>query len=323
MSIPNKRPLYIYALDEQESLIHVNQAESGHIYACPGCKARFVLHRGPKKTEHFKHYSEDPCGGETYLHNVAKRLFFTSYQRALREHQPFTLKLSREVYCANYKDIFIATCLSSEAVDFDLTRFFDHVQLEVEYGGFIPDVLLSSTTRKEVLFVEIAVTHPCEQKKIDSGFRIIEFSVCDEADLDLFNHNAITPGDFQIKAYNFNVAPREVMTCLANCTSEESFLGIDAGGIVRKLEGTRKIVGRALRDGDIVAHQMLKPNENSAEPLRRLLRQAVDKGVKCFNCYLCPHASLNADFPRAYCLKKSKQVRYSEADRCKYYKVEY
>jgi hypothetical protein len=318
-----RKPLYVYALDEQECLIHVNQAESGQIYACPGCKARLVLHRGLEKAEHFKHYSEDACGGETYLHKVAKRLFFANYQRALREHQSFILKLPHEVRCTNYTDIFTTACQSSEVIEFDLTRFFDHVQLEAEYDDFKPDVLLSSTTRNEVLFVEIAVTHPCEQKKIDSGFRIIEFAIRDEAELGVLNQNAITPDDLQIKTYNINAASREITTCLANCVSEGNVLGVDAGGIVRKLQGTRQLVGSALRDENIVAHQMLKPNDNSAEVLRRLLRKAIDKGVKCCNCYLCPHVSLSADFPRVYCLKKNIDVRYSEADHCLYYEVDH
>jgi hypothetical protein len=231
--------------------------------------------------------------------------------------------LFREVRCSNYSDIFTAVCRSSEAVDFDLTRFFDHVQLEVEYGDFIPDVLLSSKTRNEVLFIEIAVTHPCEQNKIDSGFRIIEFLVRDEADFGVLNHNAITPDDFQVKIYNINAAPRESATCLANCVSAGNVLGVDTSGIVRKLEGTRQSVGKTLRDKSIVAFQMLNSNENPAAVLRRLLRQAVDKGVKCCNCYLCPHATLSTEFPRVYCLKKSRNVRYSEADHCLYYEVDH
>jgi hypothetical protein len=110
-----------------------------------------------------------------------------------------------------------------------------------------------------------------------------------------------------------------VTACLANCASEESILGVDTEGTVRKLQGTRKIVGKALQDGNIVAHKVLKPNKILAEVLISLLREAVEKGVKCFNCYLCSHASFGAEFPRAYCLKKGHEVRYSEAEQCLFY----
>ena len=81
------------------------------------------------------------------------------------------------------------------------------------------------------------------------------------------------------------------------------------------------MIGRKLRDGNIIAYQMLKPDENPAEVLRRLLRQAVNKGVNRRNCYLCSHVLLSSDFPRVYCLKKSRDIPYSEADRCMYYEV--
>jgi len=319
--MPYRKPLYLYAFDHQENLIHSNQAKSGEIYFCPGCQSRLVLHRGQKYTEHYAHYSETPCGGETYLHNVAKILFLTSYQSALVNNHPFTIKLSQDIHCRNYISVFSTVCESYEMIDFDLTNFFDHAELEVKFGGFIPDILLSSSKHNEVLFIEIAVTHPCEQNKIDSGNRIIEFSIRDEDDLKILKNNVIIPDNLHVKSYNINPSPRNIPKCIANCESEESILGIDAGGIVRKFKGTRKVLADELDSGGIVAHQVLDTNDNLPEVLVYILKQATDKGVSIRNCYLCKYASFNTNFPRVYCLNKTINIPYSEADLCLQYEV--
>ena len=296
-------------------LIYINKAESGCVYTCPGCNSRLVVHRGIKNAQHFKHYRKAPCGGETYLHNVAKILFFNNYQLALINQQPFTITLSQDVHCINYIDIFSKACKSSEVVNFDLTSFFDCVKLEVKYNDFKPDVLLSSSAHKEVLFIEIAVTHHCEQNKINSGYRIIEFSIKNEDDLELLKQNTITPDDIYIKSYNINTLPKKTSIC-DSCTLEESILGVDTSGIIRKLKGTRKSIGKEFKNGDIVAHQVLNPQEDLAEVLVSILRIAIKRGVSVPNCHLCLHASISTKFPQVYCLKKKIEVPYSEADLC-------
>ncbi len=85
---------------------------------------------------------------------------------------------------------------------YDFKKIYDTAEIEKEFNSFRADVLLSSSNipHRDPVFMEIEVTHPCDEKKINSGNRIIEIKVEKEEDawIDFKDSNP------SIKFYNFS-----------------------------------------------------------------------------------------------------------------------
>ena len=77
--------------------------------------------------------------------------------------------------------------------------------MEKGINGFIADILLSSSSFKDNLLIEIAVTHKCETSKINSGLRIIEIELNNENDLNSIDDRYFALTDKNITFYNFKI----------------------------------------------------------------------------------------------------------------------
>lgn len=140
---------------------------------------------GAKREAHFRHKHVGDCNLETYLHRYAKWYIKNHFEN----HQHFFIEFYQRYSCCKKDDCLYRKgrnidCTKYEYTSFDLKQFYDTCELEAEYKGFIADVKLSSKAHpnREPLFIEVAVTHKCEQKKLDSGIRIIEISLPRDTD---------------------------------------------------------------------------------------------------------------------------------------------
>ena len=101
---------YRYAFNEDGdvvdamNLVRVNGVVEG-TYRCMGCDRVMIPKvKGDKRAKHFAHQSsEDACGKESYLHHLAKQVFFDTYTTCLatwlncpilRESTPLLLEQS-------------------------------------------------------------------------------------------------------------------------------------------------------------------------------------------------------------------------------------
>jgi hypothetical protein len=68
-----------------------------------------------------------------------------------------------------------------------LKKEYDTCEVEVNYNGYRADLMLSSKEHpnQNPLFIEISVTHDCEQVKIHSNIQIIEIKIDNEEDVSL------------------------------------------------------------------------------------------------------------------------------------------
>lgn len=110
---------------------------------CLDCAARLVANKGQIRAKHFSHYPEDAInnechwGYETELHLLAKEI--------ISENKQLTIPIgSFEPYYT--------------------TITFDKVSLESRSGNRIPD--LTGFVQGDIIHIEIAVTHFCDQHKI-------------------------------------------------------------------------------------------------------------------------------------------------------------
>ena len=74
--------------------------------------------------------------------------------------------------------------------------------MEKRVDEFIPDLLLTSENGKHKLFIEIAFTHKSTVDKKASGYKIIEFNIDRDVNIELFSNRVISENN-RIEFYNF------------------------------------------------------------------------------------------------------------------------
>lgn len=162
-------------------------------YYCISCGNEMSAALGDKREHYFRHKG-DGCGWETYLHELGKRYIKERFDT--QEH--FYISYNVYHYCGvadhcklkrNHLGKII--CIGEKSHTFDLKEFYDTCEVESTYKDlrtnrdYRADLKLTCKEHpdRKPVFIEIAVTHDCEKEKIDSGIRIIELKVKEEADL--------------------------------------------------------------------------------------------------------------------------------------------
>lgn len=181
---------YHKAKDINGNIVSIEDAQSGAVYYCIGCGAQMIVRKGSQREHHFSHKQTVDCNEETYIHKLAKQhikelfdsseSFWISYK--VQENCCKKDGCLYRQYC-NQAELE-GDCIKPDDKKFDLKQYYDTCQIEAEYEGFVADVLLSSSAhpKREPCFIEIAVTHPCNEEKLKSGIRIIEIFIPKDSD---------------------------------------------------------------------------------------------------------------------------------------------
>ncbi|MCR4659496.1 MAG: competence protein CoiA [Bacteroidales bacterium] len=193
-----KALLYEYAENEQGVFTHIDEAYKGHCYRCIECGEPLIIKEGSKKRKHFAHKNNSNCNGESYIHKIWKKRIKDIFY----SNSPFIIKYfvgtpcKEETTCLIKKTKPDLRCYKSYLKERDLKQEYDTCEEEVEYKGFVGDLVLSDSKNpdKEPLFIEIDYTHPCDEEKIASRIRIIEFKVEDDREkpINLFEQGELT-----------------------------------------------------------------------------------------------------------------------------------
>lgn len=219
---------YRFALDEQDNLVDVSELSRVEIskknkFFSIDTHNELIPKLGSVVTKHFAHKGDSEGNFESYLHALSKKVFADEYQKCLDTKRPFYFKYKVENKCNKLKELGVP-CMNTEYKLFDLTTRFDQLFIEKRDGIFIPDVMLYDSERGEKIYIEIAVTHFCEDEKINSGNRIIEFSIQQEDDISYIidfkdgklNSNKINLYNFKsIKEYNCNDNCSNKFSCIS------------------------------------------------------------------------------------------------------------
>jgi len=79
---------FLFAFDENQNLVNVNDLSKEQKrktkYTCIGCNSELVPALGEIKKKHFRH-KHIVCSGETYLHKLAKEVFYQTYNSCLEK----------------------------------------------------------------------------------------------------------------------------------------------------------------------------------------------------------------------------------------------
>lgn len=325
-----KEILYRYAFDEDDNVIDaltLSREEGLDSYHCPGCQSKLTPVLSKSRAKHFRHDNKDNCSSETHLHNLAKRHFYNYYKSALRDGTPIYLKQERKLRCTSYIKVTKQSCnFGKEAVRHDITRYFDSCELEVAHGNFRPDVLLKSP-KNEVMYIEIAVSHPCEQRKIESGSRIVEFVITSEDDLPLLTQTLnASEENPKVKFYNFKDAKPGESDCGGQCSISQfpAFLLHQSGKLqytllspkgVVNLPNNQKLQTYIVGQKELVARSTSRTVHGSA--YSDIVSKAIEQKLKIVSCAACKDRR-NAKFSHTgfYCKSKQIDVSVNEASHC-------
>ena len=299
---------YKFAYDSQQNIIDiqtVTKENKSDIFLCLGCGREMtpVLSPANKRAKHFRHKVEIECSKETYLHKLIKTKVYQTYQNCLKNGIPFNIKILIHPVCNFYENDFLVTCkLDTEKQEFDLTKWFNKIYLERRESSFIPDILLESNTEEKIFF-EVLVTHASSQEKINSQYRIIEFTAnLDDHEESLQKiESCLLEESETIQFFNFNTT-RKAQWCKGNCSKgiepyakETLYYNI----FIVYVNGTSQLVEQTLEDLNLLLPKILyfeyiplKKGISMTSIYRNKVVESYKNGLSIINCFLCKHHSI-------------------------------
>ncbi|MEE3485262.1 MAG: competence protein CoiA family protein [Bacteroidales bacterium] len=205
---------YRTAYDENGNLIDIKdvlkEERDKHTYYCITCGEQLLPRLGDERARHFYHKKDTICDGESYLHKLAKLRLKEKFDKS----QHFYISYRANYICNNeHCKLRNDSCIESiDNYQIDLKEYYDKATIESPIKEFIADVLLTNSKDSKIppILLEIRVTHACEQEKLDSKLKIIEFHVKKESDINILINQNLFKESFQslkggnIFFYSFN-----------------------------------------------------------------------------------------------------------------------
>lgn len=176
-------------------------------FFCVGCGCSMRAGLGKVREHYFAHQNSDAerqCNQETYLHKLGKRSFLELYQQHKTAGTRMVVAFKRPTLCEISNCTYGQTepCRGSVVEMYEIYPRYSHAVEEEWDEVYKPDIRLTNEAG-ETLFIEILVTHPCSEEKINYGVPIIEFSLQTDEDLGVISDSAMTdPENPQIEFYN-------------------------------------------------------------------------------------------------------------------------
>lgn len=210
---------YRYAFDEKDNLVCIEDVIKEecrkHTYRCIGCGCDLLPRLGNIRNHHFSH-GKTNCDSESYIHKLAKLRLIEKFNNS--EHFYISYYVTYVCSEADCTLRNVNCCKPRSLYEIDLKQYYDTAKLEHPIKEFIADVLLTNSDEEiEPVLLEVTVTHPCEQKKIDSGLRIIELHICNQSDANgLIMKNMIQEEsldkDKSVSFYNFKTVIKKKLS---------------------------------------------------------------------------------------------------------------
>jgi hypothetical protein len=318
-----------YAIDHEEQLIDVHNLDrasvpAGTIFKCVGCGGDQVACLGEINQKHFKHKKSTPsCSDETYLHQLAKKVFFLEYSKCIESKIPFNLIRKENFICDHFENQYGYTCDITQPITYDLTKYFDNIYVEKYHNGFIADILLESD-RNKVLFVEFAVTHRCEEEKLNSGIRILEYSLTEEKDIDPIKSHRIRADDFNISLYNFKSQTIKKSICNGKCSKTVSIFVVTKNQKAIIIEMKASLDIKSQIRGNPIYFEILGLTKcykrDQTLLFMQKVREAHFKNIPIKNCYICKYHGIDGVDNAVFCkIKKISTPSNYAVDCSKYY----
>lgn len=228
------------------NIADVNEENRKSQFECPSCHSAMVPVLGSKRQHHFRHLGSK-CKYEDYLHSMAEIIIrdwmnMTDDIPVIIESQEFCNDIKK---CPIREQYYDPECSYVHKKQINLKDFTDSWETEQSYTKngnlFRADILCNSKTVDDVIFIEIYVTHPCTQEKLNSGIKIIEVKIDSEEDIFNFISEPICECE-KVKFYNFEP--------LNSNTAAKSFTDIEFAPCYKEWfrKHAREIIANYIKD---------------------------------------------------------------------------
>lgn len=330
---------YSYAYDDKGNIVKINDAIKGHHYFCLGCRKEIIAKIGLIRSPHFAHKKDEVCDPEGYLHKLAK----SRIKQIFLQNKDFTINYNREHQCHQYGNCAFHTNYCSinrlEKTPINLKTYYDTITEESEFKGFRADLLLSNSKKKDrpPVFIEIKVTHACEEKKISSDIKIIEIEIETEDDINQLDNHIVESDKIHFNNHFLRTSKE---------TSEP--LGIPVVRFFLYRSGKARVVPTLTfemvaeyeytccdKRAKVDRHSIYEaewpiPYNTDIWPLLIGLVKANESGMNIRNCWLCKYHDYHcaggigdALFCKAYKSKGTpSHPEQNQAVNCPYYEIE-
>lgn len=221
---------YRYAKNENGEIVDIKNVSSHGDFICLGCGQLMNANIGEKNEHCFSHRnceSDNTCSSETYLHALGKEAFVRFFLLHKEKGTPLFIASKRSCICGvnpcpyGQKE----KCQKQENDTLELYPFYNQYEEEKWDYKYRPDVLLKSLYGEKI-YIEIFVNSPCSPEKINSGIPIIEFSLKNEDDLEMFTDESLAKVDNpKIKFYNYPKSPKLLYNCFDSELRMNAFWG--------------------------------------------------------------------------------------------------
>ena len=176
---------YQYAVDSNGTPVYYRNARKGDSYYCIECGQEMILCSGEQST-YFRHKNQIDVNSyhhstESYLHKAAKLIYAEKCKSGMLKVK--MIPRCRDFYDCNFEKS--GECVMEYAArEFNLMDYCEYVGTEKTVGEYRADILLK--TRKEGIpvFLEVCVTHKCDDKKM-KNCKVFEVVLDSEDDIDL------------------------------------------------------------------------------------------------------------------------------------------
>ena len=175
-----QKELQHFALDEADNIIDIKDVETKESgkkverhFFCPNCNQEMFPKQGKIRRHHFSHKAHSDCPHDGYLHALAEKLIMDWFNK--QESITLTMNVPKVCESINTCKFSNSLCKQIWQQGFNLKEYYDSCTPERTYKGFRADLFCNRTNNSDdPIFIEIFVTHECEEEKKNSGIRIIE-----------------------------------------------------------------------------------------------------------------------------------------------------
>lgn len=323
------RPVHI-------SEITVEMREEDNFYNLQTGK-RMTAYLNGRFERHFHHIEYANHDNETYLHETAKEVFKNTYIKCLVKGIPYEVQFRKARNCQqHFKRTGVVCELDDVLATFDLTQRFKDIRVEKRYDEFQPDIQLLSReneTVKDVIFVEIFVTHKSSENKIQKGKRIIEIKICSEDDILRLRNCKLSVSDVNTTFHNFKRTTEVINYCAPHekgCrTFVHAFVLYKNGAYEFLDDALENVVSHVASEEsrivrvDYKAFQAYSKDASEKDKRNWYLGEAINKGWKVKDCRYCRY---QGDKTRKnvviglFCKFLKQDIEFNTAWDCNYFR---
>lgn len=315
---------YKYAKDHNQKIVEISTINkhdrNNSQYYCISCGKELIARLGEKNQHHFAHKSSADnisCNNETYLHNLAKIKIKEKFDRG----DTLIIKLNKNIICSSVNtcefSLGTKTCCNIQEKVVNLKSYYNACTTEKQIENFRADILLENNIRSiKPLLIEICVTHPCSEEKINSKLPIIEIPINSEDDIKDIERNT------ELKGEIYNITLKDAYKPLEINYSIQKYALFSSGKWSEP--NTYKTTCKNITIPQYKQALLEISVFNQKFEINFFLFYALSLGYNIKNCSICQHYNTygHSDYP--LCMKYTidntpKKPHFLYAYRCPYY----